>query len=305
MARPRKSGVDYFPFDVGFFEDEKIACISGEFGSKGETVVVKLLCAIYKNGYYTEMTDRLKYTIVRGTKDVSVGLFEQIVARLVKWDFFDSSLFNSAKVLTSAAIQRRYFSIVKRREKTGNYPYLLVSAELTGLNPTEMGVSVCKNTPKEKKIKNNSLTRVIKKSAGGGLCLAPSIGEVEEFFKIESLQGSATTFFNYYQARNWQTNNAPIADWRAVARVWSARETPKTDENPKRKPQKAKSDMELIRATERRQAKEAAEQAAREAVDNPDGLSSAQSLAEYKRKRGLSPDQSITSISDIEPSLPY
>ena len=34
MARPRKTGLDYFPFDVDFFEDEKIVAIAGEFGLK-------------------------------------------------------------------------------------------------------------------------------------------------------------------------------------------------------------------------------------------------------------------------------
>ena len=34
MARPNKEGLDYFPFDVDFFSDEKIGSISGEFGIK-------------------------------------------------------------------------------------------------------------------------------------------------------------------------------------------------------------------------------------------------------------------------------
>lgn len=42
MARPNKMGLDYFPFDVDFFNDEKIVAISGEFGIKGEIVVIKL-----------------------------------------------------------------------------------------------------------------------------------------------------------------------------------------------------------------------------------------------------------------------
>ena len=49
MARPNKMGLDYFPFDVDFFNDEKIVAISGEFGIKGEIVVIKsALCDIPK-----------------------------------------------------------------------------------------------------------------------------------------------------------------------------------------------------------------------------------------------------------------
>ena len=52
MARPTKEGLDYFPLDVDVFEDEKIEAIAGEFGLKGEIAVIKLLCAIYKKGYF-------------------------------------------------------------------------------------------------------------------------------------------------------------------------------------------------------------------------------------------------------------
>ncbi len=31
----RKIGLDYFPFDVDFFEDEKIVCIAGGVRDKG------------------------------------------------------------------------------------------------------------------------------------------------------------------------------------------------------------------------------------------------------------------------------
>ena len=46
MARPIKNGLDYFPFDVQFFSDDKIVAVSVEYGLKGEISVVKLLCAI-------------------------------------------------------------------------------------------------------------------------------------------------------------------------------------------------------------------------------------------------------------------
>ncbi|MCZ3393276.1 DUF4373 domain-containing protein, partial [Enterococcus faecium] len=41
MARPIKQGLDYFPLDVDFFEDEVIDGISGEFGIKGELITIK------------------------------------------------------------------------------------------------------------------------------------------------------------------------------------------------------------------------------------------------------------------------
>ena len=52
MARPNKTGIDYFPFDVDFFLNDKLQLIEGEFGMKGGYIAIRLLCKVYKNGYY-------------------------------------------------------------------------------------------------------------------------------------------------------------------------------------------------------------------------------------------------------------
>ena len=86
MARPIKHGLDYFPFDVDFFSDEKLYAISGEFGIKGEITTIKLLCAVYRNGYYIEWTEMLKFKLLKELPGVSADLLDQIIIRLVKWD---------------------------------------------------------------------------------------------------------------------------------------------------------------------------------------------------------------------------
>lgn len=126
MARPNKIGLDYFPLDVDIFEDEKISAISGEFGIKGEITVIKLLCAIYRNGYFILWNDLLKFKLLRNLPGISSELIESIVNRLVLWEFFDKALFDSVKVLTSKGIQKRYFEASKRRKAAGDLPYLLI-----------------------------------------------------------------------------------------------------------------------------------------------------------------------------------
>ena len=123
MARPNKMGLDYFPFDVDFFNDEKIVAISGEFGIKGEIVVIKLLCAIYRNGYFILWNDLLKFKLLRDLPGVSSELLDSIMNRLVLWGFFDKDLFDSMGVLTSAGIQKRYFKISKRRKSVDDFRY--------------------------------------------------------------------------------------------------------------------------------------------------------------------------------------
>lgn len=132
MARPIKHGLDYFPFDVDFFSDEKLYAISGEFGIKGEITTVKLLCAVYRNGYYIEWTEMLKYKLLKELPSVSAELLDQIIKRLVKWDFFDRNLFDSASILTSRGIQRRYQAIsTKMHRKNAITEYRLIDPPQT------------------------------------------------------------------------------------------------------------------------------------------------------------------------------
>lgn len=141
MARPTKKGLDYFPLDVNIFDNPRVAAISGEFQLKGEIVLIKLLCAVYKNGYFYEWSEINRAILLRQLPGVSPGLLDQIVERLVRWGFFDKSLFDSSHVLTSAGIQERYFAAISRRKKVSSandYPYLLV-------NVCNNPVNVCRN----------------------------------------------------------------------------------------------------------------------------------------------------------------
>ena len=157
MARPKKSGLDYFPFDIDFFQDEKVVCVAGEFGLKGEICMIHLLCAIYRNGYFIVWNDMLKYKLLKELPGISAGLLQQIVEGLVRWGFFDEDLFGSAQILTSRGIQKRYFEAIRRRVPSDSkLPYLLVSADINkvsaDINPINGNINP---QSKEKKNKEN------------------------------------------------------------------------------------------------------------------------------------------------------
>jgi len=139
MARPAKTGIEYFPFDVDFFNDEKIEPISGEFGSKGEIITIRLLCAVYRNGHFALWDEKLKMTLAAKCK-ATPELIEQVVSRLVKWGFINESLFNSAKVITSTGIQNRFKEATRKRKYDyENLPFWIKS--------TANGVIAGINTP--------------------------------------------------------------------------------------------------------------------------------------------------------------
>ena len=167
MARPRKTGLDYFPFDVDFFNDEKIEAISGEFGIKGEIVAIKLLAAIYRNGYFIEWSEMLQMKMLKTLPSISKELLTEIVQRLVRWDFFNEDLFNSDNVLTSRGIQKRYFEAMKRNSLSDSLPFLLVSVTETHINVTETHINAAKTTQskgKESKVNISFLEKKKQKS---------------------------------------------------------------------------------------------------------------------------------------------
>ena len=63
MARQQKAGLDYFPLDVNIFSDNKIRILKARYGVNGVSVYIYLLCEIYKNGYYMQWNDDLKFIL--------------------------------------------------------------------------------------------------------------------------------------------------------------------------------------------------------------------------------------------------
>ena len=66
MARPPKTGLDYFPKDVDFYNDYKIMDLLEKYGPVGTIIYDVILTEIYRNGYYlAEPIDRISTRIVR------------------------------------------------------------------------------------------------------------------------------------------------------------------------------------------------------------------------------------------------
>lgn len=153
MARPQKNGLDYFPLNVDIFEDEKIEAIAGEFGIKGELLVIKLLCAVYRKGYFVVWDDLLKMQLLKRIPGSSKELLDQVVNRLVAWGMFDKTLFNSDMVLTSVRIQEIFKEATKRRKEVDMNDYCLLNVNI---NPQADEDNVDNNPQsKEKESKSN------------------------------------------------------------------------------------------------------------------------------------------------------
>lgn len=193
MARPSKNGLDYFPFDTDFFCDEKIVCVAGEHGDIGWIVALKLLVAIYRNGYWLKWTEAVRYKMLLENSGLSGEKLDAIVGSLLKWGFFDRGLFEKEGVLTSRGIQRRYFSIARRR-KEAERPFLLISENSENSENSEK----------------------------------PTATEVTDHFRAQNAprrmrdwESAARLFYDTFAASGWINKyGRPVADWRSEANRW-------------------------------------------------------------------------------------
>ncbi len=107
MARALKDGLDYFPLDVTFFSDIDTRIIRSRYGSDGIIVYLFLKCEIFRKGYYIKIDDDF-LCLMSDELNISESLIKQVLNFLLKRSLFNSKLFESDKVLTSAHIQKQY-----------------------------------------------------------------------------------------------------------------------------------------------------------------------------------------------------
>ena len=112
MARPQKSGLDYFSLDVVLSDEVEI--IEAQFGLQGFALLVKLYQKIYSEGYYLQWDDR-EQILFSNRVNVDRNLLISVVDECVKWNLFDKKLYQKYHILTSRRIQAQYFSATYKR----------------------------------------------------------------------------------------------------------------------------------------------------------------------------------------------
>ena len=114
MARPTKQGIDYFPVDVQF--DDKIELLIAEKGGNALAVIVTIWQLIYQNeGYYISNGKDL-FLLVKRRIMTDLEMIESVVKISLERGIFNNELHKKYKILTSKAIQKRYFEASKRKK---------------------------------------------------------------------------------------------------------------------------------------------------------------------------------------------
>lgn len=132
MARPTKKGLDYFPFDVGFFEDIKIKRLKSRYGTDGICLYLYILTQIYAEGYYMEIDNEEDfYDDIKDTLSIEESKARQIIkycsdrsmiVEIKPGEIGSQNAQNvpvqGVNVLTATGIQMRYAQAMKRRKKS-------------------------------------------------------------------------------------------------------------------------------------------------------------------------------------------
>lgn len=152
MARPIKKGLDYFPLNTDFMNNRTIRRLKRKGGFKAIVLYMDLLCDIYANSYFIEITDNYIFDL-----SDQLGLEEKDIRSMIEimivLGLFHERSFDKSHILTSETIQEQYaFSKSKRPDnkavidlyKIVNDVKTEVFADETPQNDTKSAYSIVK-----------------------------------------------------------------------------------------------------------------------------------------------------------------
>ena len=152
-----KNGIEYFPLNTNFFDDDKIALIEVDHGYLGSYVLIRIMSKIYDSeGYYCHWgEDERKLFVKRiGGRDFDLAKLDAIVESSFNRDFFDRTIYEKYGVLTSRGIQKRFLEAVSRRQAQVYREYLLVPEAIAKYGNVKF-VSINESVPGPAPANNN------------------------------------------------------------------------------------------------------------------------------------------------------
>lgn len=156
-GRPTKQGIDYFPMDVGFFTDVKIRKIVRACGPQSTSILICLLCNIYKdNGYYILWDEDLPF-VISDIVGVSEGTVQEVMLKALQVGFFENELYAKHRILTSSGIQKRFLNATYQRKETVIIPDYLINCTNNSINHANNSINPIDNgqSIKDSKVKVN------------------------------------------------------------------------------------------------------------------------------------------------------
>ena len=124
-------GINYFPVGVNFMEENAMEVIEAKYGIKGPAIVLKLLCKIYKEGYFIRWDEEQCLIFAnKAGREVQAEEVQGIIEILFIKGILDRNSYLENGILTSENIQKVWLEATKRRKRElSELPYLIVKPE--------------------------------------------------------------------------------------------------------------------------------------------------------------------------------
>ena len=124
-------GINYFPMGVNFMEENAMEVIEAKYRIKGPAIVLKLLCKIYKEGYFIRWdAEQCLIFANKAGREVQAEEVQGIIEILFIKGILDRNSYLENGILTSENIQKVWLEATKRRKRElSELPYLIVKTE--------------------------------------------------------------------------------------------------------------------------------------------------------------------------------
>ncbi len=130
MGRHLKVGLDFFPLDLDFYEDDKITDLVLRNDTVAELIYLRLLVYVYKHGYYVLSTPEKLAVIIRrqliGRHIPSPEFLLKMIRDIGEVGLIDKALMEQG-VITSKGIQKQFILSTKRRKDRDISKYWLLN----------------------------------------------------------------------------------------------------------------------------------------------------------------------------------
>jgi len=199
MARPTKQGINYFPLDTQF--DDKIEMFIIEKEAIGLSVLITIWQMIYSNeGYYTTNGNDL-FLLVKKRINVGINEIDECINICLNRGIFDKKLHDKYKILTSKAIQKRYFEAAKRKKEVHYKPeYILLKSIKEYTNLVNVNINPVNDIHLSTNVKVNVKEKVNVKVKEDNAVLKSETALKSQIVK-EAHTRAIEIFCNYYELK--------------------------------------------------------------------------------------------------------
>ncbi|MDD3552823.1 MAG: DUF4373 domain-containing protein [Methanothrix soehngenii] len=231
MGRLTKQGIDYFPLDVQFDDKSELYLIEKE--AVGLAVMITLWQIIYQNeGYFINNSSDL-HLLIKRRINVNINEINDCINAMLKRGILDACLYEKYGILTSKAIQKRYFDAAKRKKEvrvirafivTNLDSYTnLINVDINNIDVDINGINVGGNATKEEEEEEGKEEEdrtppppTPKKKTTVKKFQPPTQDEVVAYFESNGYSADAAIrAYRYYDAGNWKdAKGSQVRNWK-------------------------------------------------------------------------------------------